>query len=160
MSGSGLIDNSIAKSVSSLQGLNDIEKSIITDHILDSAYNDRLSEHDVSIKSGPALWEHLHWMGKMADDMSMPSIYHTALSLLTLAHPCMKCRSHIPETLKQVPVSKYTSFFRHSIDMHNHVNRRLGKEVFTYLDASIYYGVDCDSCGFSASSNARSVHQT
>lgn len=160
MSGSSLIDQSIENSVSTLEGLTPYEKDIILDHIMDNVYADRMEEENVAIKSGPVLWGHLHWMGKMADEMKNPAIYTTTLNLLAIAHPCSACRSHIPENLKAVPVSDYTSYFTHSIDLHNLVNSQLGNPTYSASEAGIYYGVDCESCVFGAPTNARSMPQS
>lgn len=160
--GRDVTDASISESIDSLQGLSSPEKIIIYNHIMDgldmdiSNYENNLS---LAEKAGPGLWQHLHWMGRMADIEKDPSIYTTALSLLLRAHPCASvCRKHLDTNLKLLPTSSYASMMDHSIDLHNLVNSQLGKPQFSRREAYNIYDPDCDTCVFEARPNAGSMH--
>lgn len=51
--------------------------------------------------------------------------------------PCSVCRAHYSEYIKKQPLSDYalssrSALLRWTIDLHNAVNKRLGKKVFSY----------------------------
>lgn len=152
--GRDVIDASIAESMNTLEGISDSDKNIIYEHItegLDLDIDNFESQLSLAEKVGPPLWEFLHWMGKMADKENDPSIYTTALSLLVKVHPCSNvCRKHLASNLKILPITSYTSYFDHSIDLHNLVNRQLSKDVLSRQEAYRLYDMDCDTCVFSA----------
>lgn len=46
--------------------------------------------------------------------------------------PCLSCREHFEQVLIDNPVPEAGDFFKWSVDVHNIVNRRLGKSEFSY----------------------------
>lgn len=160
--GKAIVDSSIWSSIESLQGLDDVEKKIIYSEIMNGLdmdikeFEDRLSIPD---QSGPSIWDFLHWMGKVADDEKNPDVYLDALSVVERGHPCANvCRKHLIENLKVLPTTNFSSMFRHSYELHNLVNKQLGKRIFPLKQAMSNYNIDCDTCVFGAKPNARSMH--
>ena len=49
--------------------------------------------------------------------------------------PCLSCREHFEQVLVENPVPEAGDFFKWSVDVHNIVNKRLGKPEFSYEDA-------------------------
>jgi hypothetical protein len=49
--------------------------------------------------------------------------------------PCLSCRQHFEQVLVENPVPEAGDFFAWSVDVHNIVNKRLGKPEFSYEDA-------------------------
>lgn len=157
-----IIDSSIWKSIDSLQGLDQIDKKTIFTEIMIGLTDDITTFEDslsVPEQSGPSIWDFLHWTAKVADDEDNPSLYTDALSVVSRGHPCANvCRKHLVENLSVLPPSNYTSMFMHSFDLHNMVNRQLGKKNFSLHQAKKMYNLDCESCVFGAYPNAGSMH--
>ncbi len=80
-------------------------------------------------KWGPGLWEVVH---------SLPLHHNSVKSVRDfyahLAVPCPKCQRHLDEFREARPVSEITDM-RHakrwSVDLHNSVNKKLGKRVYS-----------------------------
>jgi hypothetical protein len=49
--------------------------------------------------------------------------------------PCLSCREHFEQVLVENPVPEAGDLFKWSVDVHNIVNKRLGKPEFSYEDA-------------------------
>jgi hypothetical protein len=49
--------------------------------------------------------------------------------------PCLSCRQHFEQVLVENPVPETGDFFKWSVDVHNIVNKRLGKPEVSYEDA-------------------------
>lgn len=49
--------------------------------------------------------------------------------------PCLSCREHFEQVLVDNPVPEADDLFKWSVDVHNIVNKRLGKPEFSYEDA-------------------------
>ena len=49
--------------------------------------------------------------------------------------PCLSCREHFEQVLVENPVPEADDLFKWSVDVHNIVNKRLGKQEFSYEDA-------------------------
>ena len=49
--------------------------------------------------------------------------------------PCLSCRQHFEQVLVENPVPETGDFFKWSVDVHNIVNKRLGKPEVSYDDA-------------------------
>jgi hypothetical protein len=49
--------------------------------------------------------------------------------------PCLTCREHFEQVLVENPVPEDGDFFKWSVDVHNIVNKRLGKPKFSYEEA-------------------------
>jgi hypothetical protein len=57
--------------------------------------------------------------------------------------PCPICREHYAEYLKQMPISpsldNREDLFRWTVDVHNEVNKKLGKPRFTEAESIAFY---------------------
>ena len=49
--------------------------------------------------------------------------------------PCLSCREHFEQVLVDNPVPEADDLFKWSVDVHNIVNKRLGKPEFSYEEA-------------------------
>lgn len=113
------------------------------------------SEMDISQKTGPSIWEFLHWMAAVADREHNPTIYYNALETVCQGHPCAeKCRPHIRRALTNMKPESYQSMLEHSVAFHNMVNTRLKKSQYPLSDARIKYGLECESCTFDPTGKA------
>lgn len=83
-------------------------------------------------KWGPHFWMTLHIACLGCQD-------HKALSEFVEGYmyiiPCLSCRMHFEQVLVENPVPETGDFFKWSVDVHNIVNKRIGKPEFSYEDA-------------------------
>ena len=149
-----IADIAVDDAMASLQGLTEGEKDIIYDTISDTVANTMQDEWDkmqLQERCGPSMWCTLHWIAKVADNEDKPYLYINLLKVYEEGHPCKDiCRPHLVKNLALLDVNKYSSMERHSIDLHNLVNRQLGKEYYPVDKAMQDYNLDCDSCTFNA----------
>jgi len=119
---------------------------------LDNAEEDAWSSMSLPERSGPPLWETLHWMGAVADKEHNRNLYVRTLNLLMDGHPCKEiCRKGMKEDLRVINYRMYDSMLDHSIDLRNYVNRRMKKPEIPYEYMIQRYDLECDSCIFSPS---------
>jgi hypothetical protein len=138
-----IADIAVERAMTSIQG-SDIILDSITDVLTQEWEDMALAE-----RAGPSMWETLHWIAKAADAEQKPQVYISQLNIYASAHPCKDvCRPHIRMNLKRLDPSKYKSMFKHSVDLHNIVNRQLGKEIYPLRQAEKDYDLECDSCIF------------
>jgi hypothetical protein len=103
------------------------------------------------------MWDVLHRVAKVADEEDDSALYLQLLDVYLRGHPCAnECRKHLARNLRIVDPNRYISMFSHSVDLHNVVNRQLGKPEFSLQDAYDYYGFECDSCIFTSSRKSQS----
>lgn len=89
---------------------------------------------------GPSLWRYLHIMS-----MNYPTnptqhdymFYQNFLNYLGHTLPCPTCKFHYQEYLKTNPpnLSDKHTFVYWTIDLHNDVNKRTGKKIYSYDEA-------------------------
>lgn len=83
-------------------------------------------------KWGPHFWMTLHVACLGCQD-------HKALVEFVEGYvyiiPCLSCRQHFEQVLVENPVPETGDFFQWSVDVHNIVNKRLGKPEVSYEDA-------------------------
>ena len=95
---------------------------------------------------GPKLWFFIHTLAlnfpknpTFEDVKSYESFFETLKYIL----PCDKCRLHYNQRQNINPVSKYltdpNALFMYTIDLHNEVNKSLGKRVYSYEEVSNIY---------------------
>lgn len=148
------IDASISNTIKSVQGISVTLKNNIISKLslaVNKAIKDTDSSNKLAEKAGPSLWATMHWLAKVADNENNQDIYLDYLDILCEGHPCKDvCREHLQENLQIVNPYKYSSMFRHSVDLHNRVNRQLNKPTMTLAEAESIYNLDCDSCNFKA----------
>lgn len=74
-------------------------------------------------------WFMIHYLAIRVRDRQMAIVYKSFISCLQFLLPCPKCRNHLRENLKSLPIDNAPDLYTWSCDLHNHVNRQLGKEV-------------------------------
>lgn len=115
----------------------------------------------LSERAGPPLWGHLHWIASVADNEGKPHLYWRALELLQEGHPCKEiCRPHIVKNLKVLNPMDASSCTDHCIELHNLVNRQLGKAIYPHDKAKSMYSLECDSCTFSPVGKSRHIQNS
>jgi len=102
---------------------------------------------------GPAAWKFLHTVTFMYPDnpnleeqTAAENLFQSLRKLL----PCERCRTHYEEEISLSPpnVSSKVNLSKWLVDMHNRVNVRLGKTVYSYEQASSEYSSQCSAdCG-------------
>lgn len=113
---------------------------------------------------GPGFWINIHSMARRSGEigtMEMKMQFIDYMRSLTSSFPCGVCRNHIKEYLDNHPFNSYMTIkyngvdvglFKWSVDFHNTVNNRLGKEVLSFETAhDMYYSADavCSAdCGY------------
>lgn len=91
---------------------------------------------------GNHAWKFLHYITlnypetpTFSDKMK----YTTFLNSFAVVLPCEDCSNHFKELLSKtnfdIVLSSKDSFFKWSVDVHNHVNRRLHKKTLSYNDS-------------------------
>jgi hypothetical protein len=88
---------------------------------------------------GPKLWFVIHTFAlnypnnpSYEDKRVMEEFFNN----LKYSIPCNKCRVHYRQRLERDPIINYLdnkqSLFKYTIDLHNQVNKSLGKKIYTY----------------------------
>jgi hypothetical protein len=83
-------------------------------------------------KWGPHFWMTLHIACLGCQDYKIIAGFVEGFKTVI---PCLSCRLHFDSVLSENPVPEDGDFFRWSVDVHNIVNKRLGKPEFSYEDA-------------------------
>ena len=83
-------------------------------------------------KWGPHFWMTLHIACLGCQD---PKALAEFVEGYMYIIPCLSCRQHFEQVLVENPVPEAGDFFQWSVDVHNIVNKRLGKPEFSYEDA-------------------------
>lgn len=92
------------------------------------------------------MWATIHYVC-MGDNGNIDSAKQHALrqwiQALPAVIPCYKCSLHLKENLENYPVDQHlgnhAELFKWSVDLHNLVNRQLGKHNVSYEDALKMY---------------------
>ena len=88
---------------------------------------------------GPKLWFVIHTFAlnypnqpTYEDKRVMEEFFNNLKSTI----PCQKCRIHYTQRLERNPIINYLdskqSLFKFTIDLHNQVNKSLGKKIYSY----------------------------
>jgi len=100
---------------------------------------------------GPAAWKFLHSITFSYPDVPTLDEQRAAESLfnsISILLPCSTCRTHYVNEINSNPPdtrskSTLTSWL---VDIHNRVNLRLGKPIFSYANATeVYASAQCSS---------------
>ena len=91
-------------------------------------------------KWGPHLWDFLHTISfNYPNNPSINDMNNNLTFLKSLENviPCDLCKNHYKKSLKQSPpkLDSKISFIKWVIDLHNEVNKRNGKPVYSYNKA-------------------------
>ena len=88
---------------------------------------------------GPKLWFVIHTMALNFPDNPTyddKRNYETFFNSLKFVIPCDKCRVHYTERINKNPIINHLensdSLFRYTIELHNDVNKSLGKRTYIY----------------------------
>ena len=88
---------------------------------------------------GPKLWFVIHTFALNYPDNPTyedKRVMEEFFNNLKYSIPCNKCRIHYRQRLERDPIINYLdnkqSLFKHTIDLHNQVNKSLGKKIYTY----------------------------
>lgn len=90
---------------------------------------------------GPGLWKYLHALPKYSE-----SVDSLKATLHNLDLPCPECRSHYKEYITERPINiiqTRDAGQRWIFDLHNSVNKRLGKPLYPYKSCLS----DCEKIG-------------
>lgn len=88
------------------------------------------------------MWATIHYIclgaGKTIDPARQQALRQFFLSLPTVI-PCHKCSEHLSQNLQQIPIDNALSssddLFKWSVDLHNFVNKQLGKKTVSHEEA-------------------------
>lgn len=83
-------------------------------------------------KWGPHFWSTLHIACLACQDYKALAEFVEGYVYII---PCLSCRQHFEQVLVENPVPETGDFFQWSVDVHNIVNKRLGKPEISYDDA-------------------------
>lgn len=83
-------------------------------------------------KWGPHFWATLHIACLGCQDYKALSEFVEGYVYII---PCLSCRQHFEQVLVENPIPEADDFFKWSVDVHNIVNKRLGKPEVSYEDA-------------------------
>lgn len=87
---------------------------------------------------GPPLWHLLHKLAEREDYHALKN----ALEAVEVLIPCSICQGHLKEMLKQHPVPRRGSLKQYMVDIHNQVNKRLGKAQYGIAPDGTYMVVE------------------
>lgn len=86
-------------------------------------------------KWGPHTWATLHSFALRSDTLNTIDTFNTFLTTLEVLIPCTKCRNDFKiyiQTLKP----QIGKAFQWTVDFHNHVNKKLGKPILNFVEAT------------------------
>lgn len=91
---------------------------------------------------GPSGWKILHTLSytyPQTPDLEKQMQIEKFISSFTELLPCKDCRDSFKKYLKENPVHTKTKegLIKWCVDAHNFVNKKLGKELFTYDEAEL-----------------------
>lgn len=95
-------------------------------------------------KIGPGIWFYLQLKSRHSNDDSSIQEFLRDFELIIQNFPCMKCRKHMLEYVRDHNPNSYVSYtynnqrlgmFRYIWEFHNTVNSRLGKPLISWEDA-------------------------
>lgn len=95
---------------------------------------------------GPFFWHTMHLVAlgyptepTYAEKRAAKEFYESFVHLI----PCPKCKIHYAENLKVLPITPSLDtrkdLFKWTVDMHNMVNKQLGKSEYTEADSIAFY---------------------
>jgi hypothetical protein len=91
---------------------------------------ERYTNYSISTDTwGPTMWTLLHRLAEYSDSVGDAYTVPAVLVALTVLLPCPVCRDHLAEMLQQQPAPQH-NMAKYVSDLHNIVNRRLGKPVW------------------------------
>ncbi len=108
--------------------------------------------------NGPGLWHILHRMAFNANNQHNKSLFQEFLLVFQQALTCQVCLLEFTTFLQHHPLANYDNilyenydigYFKWSVDLHNHVNIKLGKPLVSLTAAYKYYTTqhhNCKSC--------------
>ena len=83
---------------------------------------------------GPAMWLMIHLVAHSSP--GNVHIFQRMMTALARAIPCETCKTHLSDYLRQHPIRNNNNIFQWSVDLHNAVNERLGKDVVSLEEAT------------------------
>ena len=100
---------------------------------------------------GPSAWNFLHTTTFSYPDV--PSVEEQSgmeklFDSLKYTLPCLECKNHFINEIARNPpdIRSKTTLTRWLVDLHNRINTRLGKPIFSYNDALKKYSNICTQC--------------
>ena len=106
-------------------------------------------------KIGPGLWYKIHMDAIKAITLPLKESFVVNINALCDGFPCKNCQPHFRKFINDNPLKKYfevkDGIFKWTWELHNDVNKRLGKICPTYEEAYNYYFSShingCYTCG-------------
>lgn len=102
---------------------------------------------------GPGIWFMIHNQGLRANTDLKKEQYEINMQLLCDDFRCNECKTHFQKFIDSHPLIKYwkeeNGFFRWSFELHNSVNKRLGKYQPNFEEALNYFSnsnIVCFNC--------------
>jgi hypothetical protein len=95
---------------------------------------------------GPKLWFVIHTFALNYPDNPTYEdrrVMEEFFNNLKYSIPCHKCRIHYRQNLQNNPIISYLdnkqSLFKYTVDLHNLVNKSLGKKIYSYDEVTSIY---------------------
>ena len=95
---------------------------------------------------GPKLWFFIHSLAlNFPDNPTYQDIRHFEefFNSLKFIIPCEKCRMHYKIRLEKAPIVNFLknsdTLFKYTVDLHNDVNKSLGKRIYSYEEVVKIY---------------------
>ena len=95
---------------------------------------------------GPHLWATMHYIALGAPDVlndSQRTFYKNFYNHLPFIIPCSSCGEHLTENLAKLPIDDAlggsAALFKWTVDLHNIVNKSLGKPEMTVEQAKAFW---------------------
>ena len=124
-----------------------------------NALNDKNAlkdEHDLNIDPtvwGPHLWATIHTLALKADSDLESLAYGNFLNSLHFLLPCNACKHDFSKYVSAHGYPNIGNAFEWSVNFHNNVNRKLGKNIFTTEEARSQWF--SDSCSYSCKTQTK-----
>ena len=97
---------------------------------------------------GPPFWMSMSFFAVNADTVEKRDIFKKFAYLLTIIFPCSDCRTNLIKELKNLPINNYIktpiNLGEWTWILHNRVNKRLRKPIFTKIEFNKTYYLEKD----------------
>ena len=91
---------------------------------------------------GPCMWKTIHFIALGSPEVfeeKHKAMYRSFYSQIYNVIPCASCGTHLVETMNTLPIEPALTgsqaLFQWTVDLHNAVNKRLGKPIVSASDA-------------------------
>lgn len=108
-----------------------------------------MNEFNIKVE-GRGMWFMIHTLALHATTDSQKLSFQVMMEQLSAHLGCNECQTHLKYYMTQFPIRAYwrnNQLFKWSWELHNHVNQKLGKRLFSFDESlNMYKNFVCHNC--------------